>query len=171
MPYWQSFFHICQIGNHHVSLWMMPHKNSEHCSRLYIDFCFWIHCLKTIPKIFYLRFHNIFIFMVRATVNTPMLGVPWQDCVGLRSCLNFSLHMACVESMAFVLHGKNQRFKDQACNTWSPPHGDVHVHRPRWDHWWFQDTWREMVVESFDNLQTGVVWTRYFWAYYCQFGK
>jgi hypothetical protein len=30
---------------------------------------------------------------------------------------------------------------------------------------------REMVVESFDNLQLGVAWTRYFWAYYCQLGK
>jgi hypothetical protein len=30
---------------------------------------------------------------------------------------------------------------------------------------------REMVVESFDNLQPNVVWTRYFWAYYCQLGK
>jgi hypothetical protein len=30
---------------------------------------------------------------------------------------------------------------------------------------------KEMVVESFDNLQPSVVWTRYFWAYYCQLGK
>jgi hypothetical protein len=30
---------------------------------------------------------------------------------------------------------------------------------------------REMVVESFDNLQPIVVWTRYFWAYNCQLGK
>jgi hypothetical protein len=30
---------------------------------------------------------------------------------------------------------------------------------------------KEMVVESFDNLQSNVAWTRYFWAYYCQFGK
>jgi hypothetical protein len=29
----------------------------------------------------------------------------------------------------------------------------------------------EMVVESFDNLQLGVVWTRYFWAYYYQLNK
>jgi hypothetical protein len=37
----QSFSCICQIGDHHVSLWMMPHKNSEHCGRLYINFlCF-----------------------------------------------------------------------------------------------------------------------------------
>jgi hypothetical protein len=26
----------------------------------------------------------------------------------------------------------------------------------------------EMVVESFNNLQLGVAWIRYFWAYYCQ---
>ncbi len=30
---------------------------------------------------------------------------------------------------------------------------------------------KEMVVESFDNLQLGVVWTKYFWAYYCQLDK
>jgi hypothetical protein len=36
-----------------------------------------------------------------------MLGIPWQDCVGLRSCPIFSLRMACVESMALALHGKN----------------------------------------------------------------
>ncbi len=30
---------------------------------------------------------------------------------------------------------------------------------------------REKVVESFDNLQPNVVWTRYFWVYYCQLGK
>jgi hypothetical protein len=30
---------------------------------------------------------------------------------------------------------------------------------------------REMAVESFDNLQPGVVYTRYFWAYYFQLGK
>ncbi len=29
----------------------------------------------------------------------------------------------------------------------------------------------EMVMEIFDNLQRNVVWTRYFWAYYCQLGK
>jgi hypothetical protein len=35
----------------------------------------------------------------------------------------------------------------------------------------FKACGREMVVESFDNLQLIVVWTRYFWAYYCQLGK
>jgi hypothetical protein len=30
VPYIQSSFCICHIGNHHVSLWMMPHKNFEH---------------------------------------------------------------------------------------------------------------------------------------------
>jgi hypothetical protein len=28
-----------------------------------------------------------------------------------------------------------------------------------------------MVVESFDNLQPSVAWTRYFRAYYCKFNK
>ncbi len=35
----------------------------------------------------------------------------------------------------------------------------------------FKARGREMVMESFNNLQLGVDWTRYFWAYYCQFGK
>jgi len=35
----------------------------------------------------------------------------------------------------------------------------------------FKTHGREMVVESFDNLQPSVVWTRYFWAYYCQLSK
>jgi hypothetical protein len=35
----------------------------------------------------------------------------------------------------------------------------------------FKARGREMVVESFDNLQHGVAWTRYFGAYYCQFNK
>jgi len=30
---------------------------------------------------------------------------------------------------------------------------------------------KEITMESFDNLQPGVVWTRYFWAYYCQPSK
>jgi hypothetical protein len=29
----------------------------------------------------------------------------------------------------------------------------------------FKARGREMVVENFDNLQLGVAWTRYFWAY------
>jgi hypothetical protein len=35
----------------------------------------------------------------------------------------------------------------------------------------FKACGREMMMESFDNLQLGVNWTRYFWVYYCQFGK
>ncbi len=54
--------------------------------------------------------------MVKAMVNTLMLGVPWQDCVGSKSCPNFSLHMACVESMALALHGKNQESNGQMCS-------------------------------------------------------
>jgi hypothetical protein len=30
---------------------------------------------------------------------------------------------------------------------------------------------REMVLENFDNLQPTIVWTKHFWAYYCQFSK
>ncbi len=50
-------------------------------------------------------------------VSTLMLGVPWHDCVEPKSCPIFSLHMACVESMAFALHGENQGSKGEACNT------------------------------------------------------
>ncbi len=102
---------ICQIGDHHVSLWMMPHKNFEHCGRMYIDFLFFVTLFYVLvlgqlgDSITYL------LFMVRAMVSTLMLGVPWQHCVGSKSCPNFSLHMACVESMALVFHGKNQGFK------------------------------------------------------------
>jgi hypothetical protein len=35
----------------------------------------------------------------------------------------------------------------------------------------FKARGKEMVVENFENLQLGVAWIRYFWAYYCQFGK
>ncbi len=35
----------------------------------------------------------------------------------------------------------------------------------------FKEHGKEMVVENFDNLQLNVVWTKYFWAYYCQLGK
>jgi hypothetical protein len=61
MHYMQNFSHICQIGNHHVSLWMMPHKNSKHCNRLYIDlfiFCCFVLCFGTTLA---WGFHNIFI--------------------------------------------------------------------------------------------------------------
>jgi hypothetical protein len=60
VPYMQSFYHICQIGDHHVSLWMMPHKNSEHYGRLYIIFNFLLHCL-IFCTMLALGFHNIFI--------------------------------------------------------------------------------------------------------------
>jgi hypothetical protein len=33
----------------------------------------------------------------------------------------------------------------------------------------FKACGKDMVVESFDNLQPSVAWTQYFWAYYCQF--
>jgi len=35
----------------------------------------------------------------------------------------------------------------------------------------FKARGKEMVVESFDNLQPSIPWTRYFWAYYCQLSK
>jgi hypothetical protein len=35
----------------------------------------------------------------------------------------------------------------------------------------FKARGKEMVVESFDNLQPSVAWTRYFWAHYSQLSK
>jgi len=35
----------------------------------------------------------------------------------------------------------------------------------------FKACGKEMAMGSFNNLQFGVAWTRYFWAYYCQLGK
>jgi hypothetical protein len=35
----------------------------------------------------------------------------------------------------------------------------------------FKACGKETVVESFDNLQPGLAWTKYFWAYYCQLSK
>jgi len=58
----QSFFCIRHIGNHHVPLWMMPHTNSEHCSRLYIDFLFIFGCIVLcFGTMLTWGFHNIFI--------------------------------------------------------------------------------------------------------------
>ncbi len=39
MPYGQGFSRICQIG---CFIMDVPHKNSEHCGRLYIDFLFFV---------------------------------------------------------------------------------------------------------------------------------
>jgi methylthioribose-1-phosphate isomerase len=36
---------------------------------------------------------------------------------------------------------------------------------------YFKAHGREMVVESFDNLQPSVIGIKYFWAYYYQLGK
>ncbi len=126
------------------------------CTLIYL---FLLHCRKTIHGIFHIGFHNIFIVHVEGHGKHTDVGCTMARLCGSKSCPNFSLHMACVKSMAFALHGKNQRFKGQVCNTWSPPHGDVHVHQPKWDHWWFSRDMegREMVVESFDNLQPNVV--------------
>jgi hypothetical protein len=35
----------------------------------------------------------------------------------------------------------------------------------------FKACGREIVEVNFDNLQVDVAWTRYFWAYCCQFSK
>jgi hypothetical protein len=73
--------------------------------------------------------------------------------------------------MSLTLHGENQGFKGEVCILDClhmamfmsiNPDGTIDD---------FKACGREMVVESFDNLQLGVVWTRYFWAYYCQFNK
>ncbi len=58
------------------------------------------------------EFDNIFIVHGKHIV----LGAPWQDFVESKSYPNFSLCMACVESMVLTLHGKNQRFKGETCS-------------------------------------------------------
>jgi hypothetical protein len=45
------------------------------------------------------------------------VGCTMQICVELKSCSNFSLHMACIESITLVLHGENQRSRGEVCNT------------------------------------------------------
>jgi hypothetical protein len=45
-----------------------------------------------------------------------MLGVPWQDCVELRSNHSFSLLMACVESMELAFHRENQGSENEVCS-------------------------------------------------------
>jgi len=52
--------HMCHIENHHVSLWMMPHRNFEHCGRLYV---FLIYCCIVLRfgTMLTWEFHNIFI--------------------------------------------------------------------------------------------------------------
>jgi hypothetical protein len=38
MPCGQISYHKCHIGNHFISLWMIPHNNFEHRGGLYIVF-------------------------------------------------------------------------------------------------------------------------------------
>jgi len=130
VPFGQSYFHICHIGNHHVSLWTMFLKNFKHCNRLYIFFifCCIVLCFDTTLT---WGFHNIFIVHGKHT----NVGCTMARLFGVKILPNFSLHMACVEIVVLAFHGKNQGFKGEACSTWSPPHGDVHVHQPRWNHW------------------------------------
>jgi hypothetical protein len=100
-----------------------------------------------------------------------MLGVPWQDCVELRSCHIFSLLMACVESMELAFHGKNQDPKMKLV-IFDRLHMVMFMSiNPYETIESFKSRGREIMLESFDNLQLGVVWTRYFWAYYYQLSK
>jgi len=47
-------------------------------------------------------------------VSTLMLGVPWQDCVELKS-YPFFLCITCVDGMALAFHRENQGSKSEAC--------------------------------------------------------
>jgi hypothetical protein len=78
--------------------------------------------------------------------------------------------MAFVESMALTFHGANQGFKGEACildRLHMVMFMSINLDETIDD---FKARGREMLMESFDNLQLGVDWSRYFWAYYCQFG-
>jgi hypothetical protein len=78
--------------------------------------------------------------------------------------------MVCVESMVLVFYGKNQRFIGHTIFDclhmvmFMSINPDEIIDD-------FKTRGKEMVVEIFDNLQHGVVWTRYFWVYYCQLDK
>ncbi len=94
-----------------------------------------------------------------------MLVVPWQDCVGF-----IFLRMACVENMVLVLYGENQGFIGHTIfdRLHMVMFMSINLNETIDD---FKVRGKEMVVESFDNLQPGVVWTRYFWDDYCQLDK
>jgi hypothetical protein len=64
-----------------------------------------------------------------------------KDCMKSRSCLNFPLCLAWVESMVIMVYGENQRYGNEVWNTQLHSHGDVNVHQPRKNHWIFQSTW------------------------------
>jgi hypothetical protein len=111
MPYKQTFYRICQIGDHHVSLWMMPHKNSKHCGRLYTDFLFFVYIVLCFSTMLALRFHNIFIIHGKGHGKHTDVGCTMVGLCGLKSRPDFSLCMACVKNMVLAFHGKNQRFR------------------------------------------------------------
>jgi hypothetical protein len=98
-------------------------------------------------------------------VNTLMLVVPWQDCVGF-----IFLHMVCVESMVFVFYGENQGFIGHTIFDCLHMMMFMSIN-PNETIDDFKARGKEMVVESFDNLQPTIAWTRYFWDYYCQLDK
>ncbi len=58
----------------------------------------------------------------------------FQALVELRPCANFPLHLARVESLAFMIHGNNQGCGSDACNIKLLAHNDDHVHQPLGDH-------------------------------------
>jgi len=79
--------------------------------------------------------------------------------------------MACVESMALTLHGKKKDLKVKhaildclhtVMFTSINPNETID---------YFKAHGKEMVVESFDNLQLSVIQIKYFWAYHYQLGK
>jgi hypothetical protein len=75
--------------------------------------------------------------------------------------------MTCVENMALAFHGENQGFKGEAAILDCLHMVMFMSINPNETINDFKACGREMVVGSYDNLQPHVVWTRYFWAYYC----
>jgi hypothetical protein len=101
-------------------------------------------------------------------VSTLMLGVPWQDYVGIPKffCTWHVLkawHLHSMEKIkdSKVRHAVLDRLHMVMFMSINPNETIDD----------FKASGREMVVGSYDNLQLSVVWTRYFWAYYCQLCK
>jgi hypothetical protein len=104
-------------------------------------------------------------------VSTLMLGVPWQDCMSQDHVLIFLCAWHVFK--AWRLYSM-EKIKDSNVRRvildrlHMVMFMSINLDETIDD---FKALGRKMVVESFDNLQPGVAWTRYFWAYYCHLGK
>jgi hypothetical protein len=80
---------------------------------LYIDFFIFCCVVLCFGIMLTWGFHNIFIVHGKhIDVGCTMAGM-----CGVEILSQFSLHMACVESMALAPHGENQGFRRETCCT------------------------------------------------------